>query len=103
MTTTTVPTTISAEATAHVAELGMGEQFRQMLDHIRQTVTGLRSIDVILNRIVDEDYRPLVALDVWINCPDWENDRTNMSIFEWEIDTFPPEVLQHFCISICYE
>jgi hypothetical protein len=48
MTPATVPVTITPEAAAYGAELGMQGPFKQMLDHILQTVPGLHSVVVNL-------------------------------------------------------
>src|SRR5262245_9888867 len=94
MATITVPTTIAAEATAYAAELGMEAPFQQMLDHIRQTVSGLRSIEVKLEHPYDLGGGPSVVFDVLIDSPNWEQDRTRWDLRDWEINTFPPDVLQ---------
>src|SRR5437879_3102769 len=44
MSTTNVPVTITPEASEHVARLGLRKELGQMLDHVCQTMPGLKSI-----------------------------------------------------------
>ncbi len=46
MTPTTIRITVTPEAAVRVAELGMQAELDQMLEHTRQTVPGLKSIEV---------------------------------------------------------
>ena len=45
---TTIPLTVTPEATAHITELGMQREFEQMLQHALLTVPDLESITVTL-------------------------------------------------------
>jgi hypothetical protein len=46
--TTTIPVTVTPEAAARVAELGMQKQLNQMVQHALEMVTKLLSIEVNL-------------------------------------------------------
>jgi hypothetical protein len=102
MSTATVPLTISKEAEARVAELGMEEPFRQMLDHIQQTVPGLRAISVVLQEPYDMGGGPCVIFDVTMADPKIGNDSTEMDFGRWKHETFSPEVNQHFVLLRVY-
>jgi hypothetical protein len=43
-----VPVQVAEDAAARLAELGMQSQFEQMLEHARQTASGLRAMRVTL-------------------------------------------------------
>jgi hypothetical protein len=103
-TTANVPITIAPEAAAHVAELGLQQEFEQMLEHTKQAVPGLRAINVILTydpetgddpRIIIEALKPQPARP--------EEDTSQFDYRWWEINTFPPEVFTHFCMLTIYE
>src|SRR4051794_24974808 len=42
------PVTVSPEAAARVAELGLQREFEQIVEHTRQTIPGLRRLEVTL-------------------------------------------------------
>ena len=65
-TATTIPVIVSEEAAAHVAKLGMRSEFDEIVEHARQTLPGLRKIEVTLSYLVDEpETPPKVALDAY--------------------------------------
>lgn len=94
--TTTVPLTVTPEAAAHVAQLGLHEEFEQMLEHTRQAVPGLRSIQVKLEYNPETEDQPAVV--IWSSMEDrgLDYDPTAEQWSRWEIETFPPEVCIHF-------
>src|SRR5262245_2833632 len=102
MTPTTVPVTITPEAEAYVAELGMQKPFRQMLDRILQTVPGLHSVVVNLQEPYDTGGGPSVIFDVTMDKPHLEFNPTESQFERWQIETFPPEVYTHFVMLTVY-
>ena len=48
MSTIAAPVTVTPEAMARIAELGMQAELERMLEHTRKTVPGLRAIEVQL-------------------------------------------------------
>jgi hypothetical protein len=101
--TTTVPVTMTPKAEAYIAELGMKEPCEQMLDYIRQNVSGLRSITVNLQEPYDLGPDPCVIFDVVMADPHVQYDPTEKQFELWQIDHFPPEVLLHFVMLVAYE
>lgn len=93
---TTIPLTITSEAAAHVAELGMQGAFEQMLEHARQTVPGLRAIEVTLEFNPETHDKPTVVIWSYMEDRGLEDDPTAMSWGRWKVTTFPPEVCEHF-------
>src|SRR4051794_17753734 len=64
-TVASIPMTISAEATAHVAQLGMQAEFERMVEHTRQTIPGLTRINVVVDPPYDEGDWPAVVIEAW--------------------------------------
>jgi hypothetical protein len=100
---TTIPVTVTPEATAHVAELGMEKELDQMLEHARQTIPGLQRLDVWLAPPYDTGDEDSVIIGITRafssrveNDPTWDQWR------DWKIQTFPPEVCIHFATLIGY-
>ncbi len=93
---TTVPLTITPEATAHVAELGMQREFEQMLERTLQTVPGLQSIEVTLEYNPETGDDPRVVIWSYMEDRRLEYDPTEDQWGRWKITTFPPEVCEHF-------
>jgi hypothetical protein len=103
MSTTTVPLTVTPEAAARVAELGMQREFEQMLEHVRQTVPRLVTIEVELAEPYDTGDEPRVLIRPIMKNPHLEYDPTNWENSAWTVETFPPEVCMHFCTLTRYE
>jgi hypothetical protein len=96
MTPMTVPLTITPEAQARVEELGMQRELDRMIEHTRQTVPGLRAITVVLEPCYDTRDEPGLTIEAAVDdCP-LEYDRTDSDWGAWKVDTFPPEVCEHF-------
>ena len=103
MATTTVPLTIHPRAAARVAELGREQEFQQMLDHTRETVPGLRAIEVIAEEEPYERGHASVIIIPVRQDPGPGDDPTNRNWGNWFVDTFPPEVCEHFVMVSGYE
>src|SRR4051812_18994471 len=52
--TTMVPVTISSEARSFLDRLGQAEDLEKMIDRARHVVTGLLSIDIVLDEATEE-------------------------------------------------
>lgn len=101
---TSIPVNVTAEAAAQVAKLGMQAQLQQMIEHTRQTVPGLRCIDVELAPRYDEpDEEPGVTIVATRDDPHLDDDPTGRRLGHWLVTTFPPDVCRHFAILIHYE
>src|SRR5262249_11592159 len=85
MSTMTVPLTVTQEAAARVAELGMQREFDQMLEHMRQTVPGLLAIEVELAEPYDTGDEPRVLIQPIMTNPHLENDPTEWDYINWEV------------------
>jgi hypothetical protein len=100
-TTTMVPVTISAEARSFLDRLGQAEEWEKMIDRARHVVTGLQSIDVVLDEATEEMPSGIV---LWAHRDDVgpESDPTHRDWIEWMAATFPPEVCQNFTLLSIY-
>ena len=103
-TTTEIPVQIHPEAAARVAELGMEKELQLMLEHTRQTVPGLESIEVETYESEGDEERPhicIVGLRPGV-CASPDDYRPKDEWNAWFVRTFPPEVLWWFLFSLEY-
>jgi hypothetical protein len=91
-----VPCRVSAEAEAYVAELGLQEQFAEMLERTRQTVPGLQAIEVNLQPPYDLGGDPCVLIEPTVPEPHQGDYSVGLQLAHWKSSRFPPEVSQHF-------
>jgi hypothetical protein len=103
MNETAVAVTVTPEAAARVAELGMHAQFEAMLDYARQSVPGLRRIEVRLNERYDTGDEPGVFIEVFAATDADACYQAERRCDRWFIDTFPSGVLEHFLLRISPE
>jgi hypothetical protein len=99
---TTVPVTVTPEATAYVAELGMQREFEQMLAHALRFFPDLRSMRVELQPAYDFGM-PCVEFAPVLNRRDAEKNPTGLDWIGWKNDTFPMEIAMHFSMLARYE
>jgi hypothetical protein len=101
-TSTSVPVTITAEAATRIAELGMQSAVEQMIERAKQTIPGLKALDVILEPAWDtgpDDYLTIQGF----SDREWDpEDASEREYDRWAIRTFPPEVTSQIVLSILY-
>lgn len=102
MTTTTIPVTVTPEATARVAELSMQAELERMLEYTRQTVPGLRAIEVREALPYDTGDETTIVIDAIRDNPQLPDDPTQRHWGAWQCDTFPPEVCHYFVLLSVY-
>jgi hypothetical protein len=96
-TATTIPVTVESEAAALAGRLGLRAELEQMVEHARQTVPGLRRIEVRFAPAYDtgEDGILIEALrDPGGRTAEW----TKRQWTAWELATFSPDVLRYFTL-----
>jgi hypothetical protein len=100
-TTTTVPVTISPEVRSFLDEVGQAEDLVTMIEWARHAVTGLKSIEVVLDEAT-EHIPPGVVL--WAHREDVGpgSDPTHRDWIDWVAATFQPEVCQNFTLLSVY-
>jgi hypothetical protein len=96
--TTTIPVTVTPEAAARIAELGFEKQVEQMIEYARHMPQVIR-IEVVLNDRYDMGGEPGVAIEAYSTREYDPNDTTRRDRIRWEVDTFPPEVLEHLLLT----
>jgi len=95
-----IPVHFSSSAAAeHIAQLGLEREFEEMIEHVKQTVPGTRKIEVILDGLPEDPegiviiaHRPHPGGD----------DPAHRDWIAWLVDTYPPEVCQHFTLISSY-
>jgi hypothetical protein len=95
---TDVPLTITPEAGARIAELGMRKELEQMIAYVREVVPGLTAIDVTIAECYDTRDETGVSITA---CSDRVFEPGNTVSWDsaaWAVKTFPPKVLEHLCI-----
>jgi hypothetical protein len=100
---TTIPVTINSEAAERIAELGIEREIQQMLDHTKQTVPGVRAIEVELQYDPCEPGFPVIVIISYRPNPGPGDDPTNRKWGEWYVDTFPPDAHRRIVMLSCYE
>jgi hypothetical protein len=100
-TTTILPVTMSPEARSFIDQIGQGEECEKMIDRARCVVSGLRSIEVVLDEATEE-MPPGVVLWVYRDGIGSGSDTTHRDWIDWMAATFPPDVCQHFTLLSVY-
>jgi len=99
-----VPVTMPAEAAELIEQLGLRRPIEEMIDHTRQAVAALQSIEIEAWYEHDlEDLPPLPHITVIA----WRDghrspadDATEREWFEWSVRTYPPEVKRHVSFAV---
>jgi hypothetical protein len=94
--TTDVPVTITPEASAHVAELGLQTVFERILDRARQTIPGLLSLTVTYQPGYEGEI-PCVLIEAESSAYEAANKAAE-SIGLWRVTEIPPQQGQHFML-----
>jgi hypothetical protein len=102
-TNVTIPVTVSAEAKAWIDQLGMQHEYEQMVAHAKQTLPGLKAIEVGFDEDPDKLTAPGVILLARREHPGPGYDATHRRWRDWLIATFPPKVLLNFTLLSVYE
>lgn len=102
-TATTIPVTVTDEATARIAALGMQREFEQMIEKAKEIVPHLRFIRVTLE--YDPEGEELPGIVIWSHRFDrnWQGDTSTEVFGGWLVRTFPPDVCVNFCMITLFE
>jgi hypothetical protein len=101
-TITVVPITITPDAAMRVAELGMHTELDRMLEHTRQAVPGLRSIEVQLALPYDTGDETSIVIQATMDNPHQDDDTTDTEWAKWQVRTFSAEVCRYFVMLSLY-
>ena|SRR5438309_1166588 len=98
-----VPVTVTPEAAARVAELGMQAELERMLEHTRRAVPGLRAIEVQLALPYDTGNEDSVVIEASRPNSHLAHDPTDSDWGRWKVATFPPDVCRYFVMMSVYD
>ncbi len=96
----TVPVTITPEAAARVAELGMQGELERMIKHARECVAGLRRVEVILEPPYDTGDDPYLTIQAFRPLTARWDDPVRQEWGRWKVTTFAPEVARHVTLTL---
>jgi hypothetical protein len=99
-TSTSVPVTVSSQASARIAKLGLQAEMNRMIDHARQNLPDITRIEVVLYDRDEPDDEAGLAIEVY--CPFERFDptaRIRGKIGEWLVTQFSPEILEHLMMD----
>jgi hypothetical protein len=99
---TDVPVTITAEAEARLAELGMREEAEQMIAHVREVVPDLAAVEVEIAEPYDTGSACGVNILVYSDRRYVPEDTTSWDFGVWQVRTFPPQVCEHLRVLLIY-
>jgi hypothetical protein len=94
-TSTTIPVTVTPEASACIAQLGFQAEVDRMIDHVRQHLPEVERIEVVLYYRYDLGDEPGLAVDIYSRHPFNENESISGDLSKWFVRAFPSEVLEH--------
>jgi hypothetical protein len=99
---TTVQVEVVPDAAARIQALGMQREFEMMVDHTKQTVAELHSIEVTLYNDPYEPGEPRMVITAWREGPGSVDDDTWDNWTDWVIHSFPPDVYPWFGFHVSY-
>jgi hypothetical protein len=94
-TSTTIPVTVTPEAAARIADLGLETGVERMIDHARRHLPEVERIEVVLYDRYDLGDEPGLAVDIYSRHPFNENESISGDLSKWFVRAFPSEVLEH--------
>jgi hypothetical protein len=97
-----IPVQLATDALARVDELQMQRQFEAMLEHTKQSVPDLQTIEVTLYRDPHEPDEPRIHITAIKAGPSSPNDPTWDNWGHWFVRAFPPEVCRWFGFDVDY-
>lgn len=100
--TSIIPFKVTQEAADYIAEIGLQEPFQRILDQIPKHFPFVHEIAVSLVDPQDLGGGPRVVFDVTRDHPASKDDSAGRQWNSWMIETFPPEVFQHFTLFPIY-
>ena len=95
-TITNIPATVTPEATAYVAELGLQKEFEQILEHTRQTIPGVLSLRAEYDSGYGVD-TPCVLIEATVRDRSAARE-AHKAWGVWSLTAFPPQVGLNFVL-----
>jgi hypothetical protein len=97
--TLTLPTTISSEAAARVADLGFQHAADALLTQARGLLAGLQSIHLSLVPSYEMDEVPWLVLECTGDRPECQARDGLLAWYTWRAENLPFEVARHFMLE----
>ncbi len=97
---TGVPLVITPEAQERLNELGFQAELGRMVEYARQVVPQLVNIEVTRFIRYDEDSPDGLRVTATTAKPWRKGDDLSWRMGRWEVETFPPEVLEHMTLDL---
>lgn len=97
-----IPVLVASDAAERIEALGMQAQLDEMLRYTKQTVPGLRVIEVTPLFDPEEPEGTRLVLTVYKEVPNSAEDPTRRQWDAWAVRTFPPDVYRWFVIDVDY-
>ena len=94
----TIPVTIQLDAAVFLAEIGMERELTRMLDHAKATISHLYALEVVYDDFPETGPPSLTIYahrEPYVGRP----DRAWGEFGDWQVATFPPEVLQNMSLQ----
>jgi hypothetical protein len=92
-TSATIPVTVTPEAAARIAKLGIQAEVDRMIDYARHNIPELARIEVNLYDRYELGDEPGLSVDIYSRHPFDQGDCFTRDMGHWVVRTFPPEVL----------
>jgi hypothetical protein len=99
---TAVSVEVTPEAAARIEQLGLRPEFEKMVEHTKQTVDDLQSIEVVVYDDPYEPGEPRMVITAWRSGPGSVDDPTWDRWVDWAVRTFPPDVCRWFGFHVSY-
>jgi hypothetical protein len=99
MTSATAPVTVTPEAAARIAHLGLQAEVDRMIDYARRSLPEVERIEVVLYDRYDLGDEPGLAVDVYSRRPFDPEEHVSFDLIRWFVTEFPSEVLEHVILS----
>jgi hypothetical protein len=95
-----VPISVSPQARARIAALGLQTALQRMIDYMRQNVLELTRIEVVLYDRDESGEEPGVAVEAYVPFESFDaSGQTRARTGEWLVSEFSPAVLEHVTID----
>jgi hypothetical protein len=98
-----VPVEVASDAAARIQELGFQGEFEMMVDHTKQIVTDLLSLEITLYEDPDEPGEPRIVITAWREGPGTVSDPTRSKWVDWYLETFPADICRWFLFEVDYK
>jgi hypothetical protein len=103
-TTSAIPVQFTSEATARIAQLGIEREVQTMIEHTKQIISGLESIEVETWDDEFEPGEPHLTIVAWRpgECQSVEDLQPMDGWYDWFSRSLGPDVRRWFSFDLLY-